>query len=240
MIDEVADTLGHRDMGLATTTSSDDSGDVVYGDAASSERGRHGTEAPTGQLVAATMGERCVTCGAPFASDQRYCVNCGERRGKARFSFASLAAPQPAAPPAPPPPRRQRRASSGATLVAGIGTLLLAMGVGVLIGHNGNANAPQRAAAPYVVRINGGGAAAATTPTATTAATSSSKSRSSAKVIKPKKKPTPTKVVQQKAAAAASKVLGGANISNPTTKVGAKGSGPGYQGGKFTGGFFGP
>ncbi|MFZ0388585.1 MAG: zinc-ribbon domain-containing protein, partial [Solirubrobacteraceae bacterium] len=42
-------------------------------------------EAPTENLVAGTMGDRCVNCGAPLSSDQRYCINCGERRGAARF-----------------------------------------------------------------------------------------------------------------------------------------------------------
>jgi hypothetical protein len=200
--------------------------------------------APTGRLVAGTMGERCVTCSAPLASDQRYCVHCGARRGKARFSFASLAAAPVAVAPAPESrPPRARRASSGATFVAGIGTLLLALGVGVLIGHNGNGNSSQRAPAAQVITVNGGGAApAAATAGATTSTptASSSTSKSGSKSAKAKTKAAPTKVVVQKAAQAANKVLGGgANLPPPTTKVGSKGSGPGFQNGKFTGGFFG-
>ena len=84
------------------------------------------------------MGDRCVNCGAPLSSDQRYCINCGERRGAARFTLpVAAAAPAEPAPSSPsrPPRSRRPRPTQGATLVAGIGTLLLAMGVGVLIGH---------------------------------------------------------------------------------------------------------
>src|SRR5450432_3902940 len=46
-------------------------------------------EAATQPLVSATVGDRCVSCGAPMSSDQRYCVACGERRGKPRFSLSA-------------------------------------------------------------------------------------------------------------------------------------------------------
>ncbi len=120
----------------------------------------------TQPLVSSSMGDRCVTCGRPLSSDQRYCVACGERRGKARFALpaASPATTEPV-PRAPSAPSRSPRASSGTTVVAGVGTLLLAMGVGVLIGRNSadNVNAkPVQAAAPTVVTV-GGGAGTATT-----------------------------------------------------------------------------
>src|SRR6201992_4065048 len=51
-----------------------------------------GGEAPTESLVAGTMGDRCVNCGAPLADDQRYCVVCGERRGAARFTLPTAGA----------------------------------------------------------------------------------------------------------------------------------------------------
>jgi hypothetical protein len=71
---------------------------------------------------------------------------------------------QPRDASAPPPQRPQRRVSSNTALFATIGVLLLAMGVGVLIGRSGNhsvASAPQ--AAPIVIKGNGveeGGATA--------------------------------------------------------------------------------
>jgi hypothetical protein len=56
----------------------------------------------------------------------------------------------------PPPQRPQRRVSPNMALFATIGVLLLAMGVGVLIGRSGNhsvTSAPQ--AAPIVIKGNG-------------------------------------------------------------------------------------
>lgn len=99
----------------------------------------------------------CANCGAPLAADQRYCLECGERRMPMssvlldgsplrRDAPASAPAPPPARPPAPPGadaggPQR----NTTLTVIAGVGVLLLAMGVGVLIGRAG---APKQTAAP--------------------------------------------------------------------------------------------
>lgn len=195
-------------------------------------------EPPT--LVTAAVGDRCANCQVALATDQLYCLNCGERRGKARFSVATLATPAAtAAPPAAPPPRRARpRVSSSATLVTGIGTLLLAMGVGVLIGEQGKSgNTTQR---PPNIIVNGGGAPAAATPAATTASTptqSSTHTKGAAKVTKV----VVTKKVAAKAAAAAKNVLGGGNVAPPTQQLGGgcSNSTAGCQNGQFTGNFFG-
>ena len=211
--------------------------------------------APTEALVSSTVGDRCVSCGAPLSSDQRYCVVCGERRGQPRFALPAAArtAEQPAVVPVPRRESRRPRVSSGATLVAGVGTLLLAMGVGVLIGHTTSSNAKTVAAAPQVITVNGGGgstsgsssgSAGASSQTATTA----SKSKSSAKShhrAKPTKKASAAvnKQAAAKQAAAASKVLGSSakNVPPPTVTVGSKGQGAGYskKTGKFNGSFFG-
>ncbi|HEX3608701.1 MAG TPA: hypothetical protein VHU14_03385 [Solirubrobacterales bacterium] len=69
-----------------------------------------------------------------------------------------------AAAAAPPSKPKRRRMSPNAALIAGVGTLLLAMGVGVLIGRSGESNpAPQQAAAPIVIKGGGGGEAKAAT-----------------------------------------------------------------------------
>jgi hypothetical protein len=168
-------------------------------------------------------GDGCPTCGSTLAADQRYCVACGTRRGEPRLPFMDGRPRQVAAPAAAPPPRRHRpHASAGTTLVAGVGTLVLALGVGVLIGRQGNSQ-PERAAAPVqVITVPGGGAAADTTATTDTssASTTSSKDASNAadKVLKAKVKLPP-----------------------PTVTVGSScKSGAGCQHGKFTGNFFGP
>jgi hypothetical protein len=191
------------------------------------------SEAPTRQFAVFAGGEACANCGSVLSSDQRYCVACGERRGRARFPVADLATPAPL-PSAPPPPPSPRGAtwSGGMTLVTGIATLLLAMGVGVLIGRTGQGSTQKAAAAPSVITVNGG-AAAPSTPTS-----ASGSAGGHAKKAKPVKGLPPKKVIV-KAQQQASKVLGGTNLPPPTVKVGQAGSGPGFQGGKFTGNFFG-
>jgi hypothetical protein len=198
------------------------------------------TSAPAApDLLSSAVGDRCSNCGSPLASDQHYCVECGQRRGKPRFSAAHGAA---GTPPRPPKQRRFPRpaGSAGATLVAGIATLLLAMGVGVEIGRSSNTQTTTRAAAapPEVITVAGGGGGG-TASTATTASTSSSKSKKSVKT----KAPKVTKVVVQKTNDAAAKALGtSANnlVTNPTVTTGATCTGgAGCQNGHFTGNFFG-
>jgi hypothetical protein len=205
-------------------------------------------EAPPQPLVSGTVGDRCVSCGTPLSSDQRYCVACGERRGKARFALpeGSMATAEPSAPPPPARSSRPPRASSGTTIVAGVGTLLLAMGVGVLIGRNSadNVNArPVQAAAPTVVTVGSG---AGTPTTAASTGTGKSKKKSSKGKGKGKGKgkakgSKPTAAQAAKASAAASKVLGSSkNLPPATVTIGQSGHGPGYnKAGKFDGSFFG-
>ncbi len=225
---------GHRETGDGQTDAHPSSDTPVGGDA------------PTGALVAGTVGDRCVNCGAPLSSDQRYCVICGERRGSPRFSLpeTATAADDSTAPVGAPRPPRSPRFSSGATLVAGVGTLLLALGVGVLIGHG---TADTKTPAAQIIRVNGGsgsssGSASGSGSTATTGTTanggSGSKHPSGAKKTGSK----PTKAAAKNESSAAQKVLGGkAKVPPPTVTVGSKGSGAGYskKTHKFTGSFFG-
>ncbi|MEA2200877.1 MAG: hypothetical protein QOI89_1473 [Solirubrobacteraceae bacterium] len=107
-----------------------------------------------------------------MAGDQRYCLHCGERR----MQMSSLLRDGPPTRPGPessfPPPDAPAgfappadggwQRGSTPTLLAGVGVLLLAMGVGVLIGRSGSS----KPAASQVISV-------ASTPSAgTTAATS--------------------------------------------------------------------
>jgi hypothetical protein len=56
------------------------------------------TEAPLHHPRLGNEGDPCPSCGAPMASDQRYCLSCGTRRGDVRVPFMELLAP-----PAPAP-----------------------------------------------------------------------------------------------------------------------------------------
>jgi hypothetical protein len=89
---------------------------------------------------------QCVSCGAPLAVDQRYCLECGERRspvngapfGGPPDGDAETQAPRtPAQPSLTTPTGGAGQHGSTPTVLAGVGVLLLAMGVGVLIGRSG-------------------------------------------------------------------------------------------------------
>lgn len=95
----------------------------------------------------------CRACGAPLADDQRYCLECGERRAPLSSSLLAAGAPSPAAPPPAPAPGAPQNRNSTLTVLAGVGVLLLAMGVGVLIGRS--AASKQTPAPAQVISVAG-------------------------------------------------------------------------------------
>jgi hypothetical protein len=229
--------------------------------ASNDDRGADGADANAGEdptrelpgVPSGAAGDRCSSCNAPLAADQRYCVECGERRGEARFPVAPAPGePAAAAAPARRSPTRPR-VSSGATLVAGVATLLLAMGLGVLIGQLNSKQAPApRSAGVQVVTVQEGagtGPGVASTPATTTPATTTSAATTSTtgtrttavstKAAKALAKP-PSTAAASKASTAAGQVLGNKNnLAPPTVTTGQTcTSGAGCQGGHFTGGFF--
>ena len=116
---------------------------------------------------------QCASCGAPMATDQRYCLECGERRAPISSVLMgglpgppkTAAAPPPATPPVPPLPARGEppwQRNGVLTLIAGIGVLLLAMGVGVLIGRSASGKATT--APPEVIKLGSEGASTSNTP----------------------------------------------------------------------------
>jgi hypothetical protein len=207
-------------------------------------------DAPTRELTTApTTGseDRCTNCGSPLAHDQRYCVSCGERRGQSRLPTAQPTTEVPATRTRSSRPPRGPRVSSGTTLVAGVGVLLLAIGLGFLIGRVGHNSSQKAASAPpvQVVTVNGGGGGASTTPTTTTPKKTASSSTPKGLNGKLKKAADqtapPSAAVQKKATQAAGKVLGNSShLAAPTTSQGgACAGGAGCQNHKFTGNFFG-
>jgi hypothetical protein len=114
--------------------------------------------------ASAEATEQCRACAAPLADDQRYCLECGEPRpGAGRPLPAGLrrsAAPEPAS---LAPPTRPVGGSLAAWL-AGLACLLLAAGVGVLIGRGGGEHV---SATPITIS---GAAAGATSDGATPSA----------------------------------------------------------------------
>ncbi len=177
-----------------------------------------------------TPSEKCPSCGARMAPDQRYCIECGERRSGGGLRDA-LPRTQTAAVAAAPP--RRPRFSANASLIAGIATLLIALGVGVLIGKTGDSGNKAAGNAPVQVVTVPNGAAAG----AATAATVSGKSAASKASKKARAKKAKSAAARTQQTAAENKV----KLPPPVVKVGGKCT-PGAKGcqkGKFTGNFFG-
>ncbi len=132
------------------------------------------TATTTQTIAASSSAEPCAACGAPLAPDQRYCLQCGERRpGMSSVLAGGLPGSgdarlePPPTPPAPPghaaggsAPAPDARANNAVTVIAGVGVLLLAMGVGVLIGRSGGNGAARPAAAPQVISVSSPASAA--------------------------------------------------------------------------------
>ncbi len=194
--------------------------------------------APTPSLVT-PPGEQCPSCHTHVATDQRYCLTCGARCGEPRLPIMDAVTfmdsmKQPREASTPPPQRPQRRMSSNMALFATIGVLLLAMGVGVLIGRSGNhsiASAPQ--AAPIVIK--GGG------EESTTASNTSTKGDTIGGSSK-KAKPKALKKEAESQAGAESVLKPAAGVKLPPAKVEVGGkceSGTaGCENGEFTGNYF--
>jgi hypothetical protein len=217
-------------MDGTTTTTSD-----------GSEGERWASDVPTAeqpQLLATAVGDQCANCGARLAGDQRYCVECGERRGKARYSLSG-GAPSATRKTALAREQRPSLSSSGA-LIGGVATLLLAMAVGLLIGLNVNSSAPAPKQQVQVVPYSGAAAAPATSTPA--ASTPNSAATAAAKPSKPTAKPKGNAAKISAAAklpAAARKIP--KKLQSSVVKVGGSCTAGtrGCTNGKFTGTFFG-
>jgi hypothetical protein len=148
--------------------------------------------------AAAGAAELCASCGAPLAPDQRYCLECGTRRpelssvlaGDLR-SLIAVAAVESApgqrngAGVEPPPPAATPPASGATAVIAGVGVLLLAMGVGVLIGRS-SSSAKAATQPAQVVSVAEPGAASST-------GTTTSQSPASTSTTPPTSKGSPAK-----------------------------------------------
>jgi len=106
-------------------------------------------------------GEPCSGCGLPLGADQRYCLECGQRRGALPGFISAAGAPPPRASAPPKPWYAEIPRQTG---LAAAALLLLALGLGVLIGSLGDDSAPAgrpvAAARPQVITVQTGGGAA--------------------------------------------------------------------------------
>lgn len=97
---------------------------------------------------------RCRSCRVLLAEDQRYCLNCGERRGDPRIDFHQYEAPTPQpqeATPSPPADEKGSRDYTPLAAVGGIAVLGVMLLIGVLIGKGdsgGTTPAPTQVVVP--------------------------------------------------------------------------------------------
>lgn len=198
-------------------------------------------------------GEQCPTCGAALAPDQRYCLECGHRRGDPRLPFmdavvfmdAVQKSREPVAAAAPQAQQDRRPLmSANASLVAGVATLVLAIGVGVLIGRSGEGDSGNVAATPSIIKVGGGGEEGATAAGGEEAAGKAAGSKSTTKPSGSKKeakgKTEEGSSGTSKAAESVLEPTEGVKLPPPTTQLGGKceqGT-TGCEGGEFNGSFF--
>jgi len=211
-------------------------------------------EVPTGtssatavnhSLVAAS-GERCPSCGTTVAADQRYCLHCGQRCGEPRLPFMNavtfmdaMKRPKTAA-AAPPAKPKRRGVSANAALIAGVGTLILAMGVGVLIGRSGDhSTTAATPAAPQIIKVAAGGEAEAAT--ASTGKANGTKGAAGGKPKKASSAALKKEATTQKGAEEVLKPSAGVKLPPATVTPGSTcpSGTAGCKDGEFTGDYFG-
>jgi hypothetical protein len=146
--------------------------------------------------------------------------------------------------PAPAPPARDKRPlmSANASLVAGIGTLVLAIGVGVLIGRGGDGGSAPVAATPQIIKVGGGSETASAAEPEAEATASAGKGKGGKGATKKAAKKTETgSSGTTKATEEVFKPNPDVTLPPPEVKPGEKcDSGTaGCEGGEFTGNFFG-
>ena len=186
-------------------------------------------------VVLGTEQSACESCGSPLAPDQRYCVVCGTRRGPSSLPDAMRGA-SASRPKRSTPPPRHRGTSPALTILAFVGALLLALGVGILIGRLSDSTPkPQQVHVTLTPDgTSGGSASAPTTTAAQTSATQSAVATSSAATSSA---PAAAGGSGHGASVTATKATVSATHSTASSSSKTK---PGYNSkGQFTGNFFG-
>ena len=154
------------------------------------------------------------------------------------------AQPQEATAAPPPPPSSRRLLSANASMVAAVATLVLAMGVGVLIGQSGGDSSSASDAAPQIIRVGGGSESltpATTGGKGSGAGTGGGKQAKSANVNKAKAKASTGSSGASKATEEVYEPAPGVKIAPPDQQLGGEcdpsDAGCGKNG-KFEGTFF--
>jgi hypothetical protein len=200
----------------------------------------------------APVSDACPSCGSQLAPDQRYCLRCGQRRGDPRLPVMDAVTYMEASRSHPAPPQtagapattagRRRLISPSASMVAAVATLVLAMGVGVLIGRSGDGSSTAAAPAPQIIRVGGATEnAGAATGSASKGAGGNGRQPKAANVKKAKEKASTGQSGASKATEEVYEPAAGVKIAPPEQQLGGE-CDPSTAGcgdnGKFEGTFF--
>lgn len=123
-------------------------------------------DAPTTE---AAIAEACSNCGSVLAADQRYCLNCGDRRAEARLDFidilsedASDRATTAVLPTAAVAAGSEKTGAEGwvrnhAGILSLAAVLLLTLATGTVLGSvlDGSGSSNSKAAKPQVIKVEG-------------------------------------------------------------------------------------
>lgn len=152
-----------RFLAMSATTRTPDDGSAAADPESTADVIETGSPAP--QFAAVAASQKCSVCGAEMADDQRYCVECGTRRGAPRFTTSLSDAGTRGVPAAP----KGLRLSAQVVLLAVI-AVLVAFGVGILVGHDSSStiNVSAPAAASGSTTPSGSGSGSSTSPASTT------------------------------------------------------------------------
>jgi hypothetical protein len=114
----------------------------------------------------------CPKCDAPLAADQRYCLNCGQRLTEPRVGFEQALGLTPE-PPVSTPRAGFWDRRGPVILFAGVVAIVIALGVGVVIGRG---NSPTAVAAkPTIVTVPAAAPASSTAASGTAAPVAATK-----------------------------------------------------------------
>jgi hypothetical protein len=121
------------------------------------------TTTPFHAPVLGQDGDACSGCGSPLAVDQRYCLECGTRRGDTRVPFraaGAAAAPDPADPTAAVAPKPRGSEWTPLTAIGLVAVIALILLAGILVGQGvgGNDNGSAQ-----VVTVGGSGGSSSST-----------------------------------------------------------------------------
>jgi hypothetical protein len=183
----------------------------------------HAAPAPSAIPQTPSGYEQCPSCGALVAVDQRYCLECGHRRGEPRLPFMDAvvfmdAMNRPPESASASTKSKKRGISPNAALIAGVGTLLLALGIGVLIGRSGEHGSAPASQAPIVIKGGAGEEEAAKTAAAGTTIGGKGGKGTKKTLVKQKKK----EAESGKGAEEVLKPVAGVTMPPATAKVGEK------------------